>query len=151
MLNPRVTFLDEAGRLYRFGLSVAPFLRGYQRAPEVGHYFIDVKDYTRRTAMLKEDVMADFIRREFYAPILAIAREYHHGLPQLGDRGGVHLNNLLGAALALQDAYRRGDRARALAVYHQVAERQVQLVWGAAAGPPKSGKCSTRMTRSPGS
>lgn len=91
----------EAGRLYRFGLSVSPFLRGYQRAADVGHYFIDIKDYTRRTAMLKEDIMADFIRREFYEPVLAIARAYHHGLQQLGDRGGVHLNNLPGDAVSL--------------------------------------------------
>jgi hypothetical protein len=66
----------------------------------VGHYFIDVKDYTRRTALLKEEVMADFIRREFYEPILAIAHEFYKGLPQLQDRGGVHLNNLLGDAIS---------------------------------------------------
>jgi hypothetical protein len=66
----------------------------------VGHYFIDVKDYTRRTSLLKEEIMADFIRREFYEPILAIAREFYKGLPQLEDRGGVYLNNLLGDAVS---------------------------------------------------
>jgi hypothetical protein len=90
----------EAGRLYRFGLGVENFLMTYQRTAEVGHYFIDVKDYTRRTALLKEEVMADFIRREFYEPILAIGQEFYHGLPQLSDRGGLYLNNLLGDAVS---------------------------------------------------
>ena len=90
----------DGGQLYRFGLGVAPFLKKYMRGGDVGHYFIDVKDYTRRTALLKEEVMADFIRREFYEPILAIAREYYKGLPQLEDRGGVYLNNLLGDAIS---------------------------------------------------
>lgn len=90
----------DGGQLYRFGLGVTPFLKKYVRGGDVGHYFIDVKDYTRRTALLKEEIMADFIRREFYEPILAIAREFYKGLPQLEDRGGVYLNNLLGDALS---------------------------------------------------
>ena len=90
----------DNGQLYRFGLGVTPFLKKYVRGGDVGHYFIDVKDYTRRTALLKEEVMADFIRREFYEPILAIAHEFYKGLPQLQDRGGVHLNNLLGDAVS---------------------------------------------------
>ena len=90
----------DNGQLYRFGLGVTPFLKKYVRSGEVGHYFIDVKDYTRRTSLLKEEVMADFIRREFYEPILAIAREFYKGLPQMEDRGGVYLNNLLGDAVS---------------------------------------------------
>jgi hypothetical protein len=90
----------EAGRLYRFGLGAESFLKTYQRTAEVGHYFIDVKDYTRRTSLLKEEVMADFIRREFYEPILAIGQEFYRGLPQLSDRGGLYLNNLLGDAVS---------------------------------------------------
>ena len=98
----RPTFeLYEAGRLYRFGTSVKPFLNRFTQAEQVGHYFIDIKDFTRQTSMLKEDVMADFIRREFYEPILAIASEHYHGLPQLADRGGIYLNNLLGDAVSL--------------------------------------------------
>ncbi len=93
--------LYDSGRLYRFGPTFKPFLKVYKRAGRVGHYFIDVKDYTRQTVLLKEEIMAEFIRREFYEPILAIAREYYHGLPQLADRGGVHLNNLLGDAVSL--------------------------------------------------
>jgi hypothetical protein len=90
----------EGGRLYRIGRGITPFIKGYKKAGNVGHYFIDVKDYTQRTALLKEEVMADFIRREFYEPILAIANEEYKGLPQLSDRGGVHLNNLLGDAVS---------------------------------------------------
>jgi hypothetical protein len=89
----------DSGRLYLFG--TAPVLKGRRRRARVAHYFIDLKDYTRRTALLKEDVMADFIRERFYLPILAIAREYHHGLPEMEDRGGVHLNCLLGDAISL--------------------------------------------------
>ena len=39
----------------------------------MGHLFCDVKDFTRRTAFLKEAVVADFLSREFYTPILTAA------------------------------------------------------------------------------
>src|SRR5438132_6200992 len=69
------------------------------RVPQMGHLFCDVKDFTRRTAFLKEAVVADFLSREFYSPILTAAARHYRGASHLGDRGGITLNNLLGDAI----------------------------------------------------
>ena len=53
------------------------------RAPQMGHLFCDMKDFTRRTAFLKETVIADFLSREFYGPILTAAAR-QHGKDQRG-------------------------------------------------------------------
>ncbi|MGC4000990.1 MAG: hypothetical protein QM767_27435 [Anaeromyxobacter sp.] len=66
----------------------------------VGHLFADVKDFTRRTGLLGQASMAEFLRREFYGPILNAAREHYGGMGHLADRGGVSLNNLLGDAVS---------------------------------------------------
>src|SRR5206468_6089934 len=60
----------DVGRLYLVGVESRPILRGRAKAAQIGHLFCDVKDFTRRTAMLKEAVVADFLSREFYTPIL---------------------------------------------------------------------------------
>ena len=44
--------------------------------------------------------MAEFLRREFYGPILTAAKEHFGGMGHLADRGGVALNNLLGDAVS---------------------------------------------------
>ena len=90
----------EGGRLYLFAADERPILRGRQRSPSMGHLFCDVKDFTRRTSFLKEAVVADFLSREFYTPILTAAARHHHGAGHLGDRGGIYLNNLLGDAIS---------------------------------------------------
>ncbi|HET8540707.1 MAG TPA: hypothetical protein VFL83_12630 [Anaeromyxobacter sp.] len=89
----------EAGRLYRISARPAPIL---QDAKErlTGHLFADVKDFTRRTALLGQASMAEFLRREFYVPILVSAKEHFGGMQHLADRGGVALNNLLGDAVS---------------------------------------------------
>ncbi len=91
----------DNGRLYRFSRKASPLLKEYRRSQNVGHYFIDVKDFTQRTALLKEEVMAEFVRQHFYEPILAMAQEYYQGLSHLEDRGGLYLNNLLGDAVSI--------------------------------------------------
>lgn len=91
--------LYDNGRLYNFGIS--PILKKKRKATNVAHYFIDLKDYTNRTALLKEDVMGDFIRKEFYEPILTIAKKHFRGLAHMEDRGGIYLNNLLGDAVSI--------------------------------------------------
>lgn len=91
--------LYDNGRLYHFGIS--PILKKKRKTTNVAHYFIDLKDYTNRTALLKEDVMGDFIRKEFYEPILTIAKKHFRGLAHLEDRGGIYLNNLLGDAVSI--------------------------------------------------
>jgi hypothetical protein len=88
----------ESGRLYRLWARGGPILRSSVEAP-VGHLFADVKDFTRRTAVLGQATMAEFLRREFYTPIVVAAKEHVGGMRHLADRGGVQLNNLLGDAI----------------------------------------------------
>jgi hypothetical protein len=88
----------EAGRLYRLRARGGPILKSSVEAP-VGHLFADVKDFTRRTAVLGQAAMAEFLRREFYLPVVVAAKEHVGGMRHLADRGGVQLNNLLGDAI----------------------------------------------------
>ena len=89
----------EAGRLYRMSARPGELLRAAADRP-VGHLFADVKDFTRRTALLGQASMAEFLRREFYLPIVTAAKEHFTGMQHLADRGGVSLNNLLGDAVS---------------------------------------------------
>ncbi|MFL5433255.1 MAG: hypothetical protein ACJ784_01965 [Myxococcales bacterium] len=105
----------ERGRLYLVGVEERPILRGRAKAPQIGHLFCDVKDFTRRTAMLKEAVVADFLSREFYTPILTAAARHHHGASHLHDMGGIYLNNLLGDAVSFA-----GDVSALVALAHDI-------------------------------
>jgi hypothetical protein len=89
----------EAGRLYRLSARGGPILHRAEERP-AGHLFADVKDFTRRTGLLGQAVMAEFLRREFYVPILVAAKEHFGGMQHLADRGGVLLNNLVGDAVS---------------------------------------------------
>jgi hypothetical protein len=89
----------EAGRLYRLSSRAGPILREAEDR-RTGHLFADVKDFTRRTALLGQASMAEFLRTEFYVPILVAAKEHFGGMQHLADRGGVMLNNLLGDAIS---------------------------------------------------
>ena len=90
----------EAGKLYLISLEEKPVLMGRARAQQMGHLFCDMKDFTKRTAFLKETVVADFLSREFYGPILTAAGEHAQGAAHLADKGGIYLNNLLGDAVS---------------------------------------------------
>ena len=105
----------ERGRLYFFGTEDRPMLRGRAQALQMGHLFCDVKDFTRRTVFLKEAVVADFLSREFYTPILTAATRHHHGADHLHDKGGIYLNNLLGDAVTFS-----GDVAALVALAHDI-------------------------------
>ena len=89
----------EAGRLYRLSSRPGPILKAASRLP-LAHLFADVKDFTRRTTLLGQASMAEFLRREFYLPILVAAKAHFGGMQHLADRGGVSLNNLLGDAIS---------------------------------------------------
>lgn len=102
----------QQGRLYRLSEQQGPLLRS-AIDPQLGHLFVDVKDFTRRTALLGQAAMADFLRREFYEPILRAARARNAGYEGLGDKGGISVNNLLGDALSLSGQI---DRVVALAL-----------------------------------
>lgn len=90
----------ERGRLYLLSHEEQPLLAARMSAPQVGHLFVDVKDFTRRTAFLKESVIADFLQREFYSPILAAASGADPGARQPMVPRAITLNNLLGDALS---------------------------------------------------
>ena len=54
-----------------------------------GHLFVDLKGFTKRTKRSGSHVMADFLKNEFYVPILAAAKRYHlkiGGEPLAGHR-----------------------------------------------------------------
>jgi len=89
----------EAGRLYRIAARTGPILKAARERP-LGHLFADVKDFTRRTGLLGQAPMAEFLRREFYLPILTAAKRHYSGMQHLADRGGVSVNNLLGDAIS---------------------------------------------------
>ena len=91
---------QERGRLYFLSFGPKPILAARAGPRQMGHLFCDVKDFTKRTAFLKEAVVADFLQREFYTPILTAAARHHHGASHLGDKGGLYLNNLLGDAVS---------------------------------------------------
>ena len=90
----------ESGKLYLVTVEEKPILKMRTRAPQMGHLFCDMKDFTRRTAFLKETVIADFLSREFYGPILTAAARHAQGAAHLADKGGIYLNNLLGDAVS---------------------------------------------------
>jgi hypothetical protein len=119
----------EAGRLYRLAARPGPILRAAVEH-QAAHLFADVKDFTRRTALLGQASMAEFLRREFYLPILVAAREHYRGMQHLADRGGVSLNNLLGDAVSFSGsieamvALARAVR-RAFAAYADRLAREV--------------------------
>ncbi len=85
----------ELGRVYRLAADDEPMLR-QEVAREEAHLFIDLKDFTKRTHAVKEVRMADFLKEEFYGPLLALARES----VRTGGPAALSLNNLLGDALS---------------------------------------------------
>ena len=104
----------DRGRLYLLA-PTGPILNKRGHTPQMGHLFCDVKDFTRRTAVLKEAVVADFLHREFYTPILTAAARHYRGASHLGDRGGIYLNNLLGDAVSFS-----GDVASLVELAHDI-------------------------------
>jgi hypothetical protein len=90
----------EDGRLYRLSSDGMPVIRT-RAVATCGQLFMDLKGYTKRTFRAKEIVMAEFLRDEFYLPLISAARtlsldRYDRHAPELLD-----LNNLLGDAIAL--------------------------------------------------
>ena len=105
------------GRLYRVTTGEGPILRP-SVTPDMGHLFVDVKDFTRRTSLLGQSAIAEFLRREFYLPILNSAKKHFGGMSHLADKGGVTVNNLLGDALSLS-----GDIIALVALAHDIRQQ----------------------------
>ncbi len=89
----------EGGRLYRVSDDDLPLIKT-RVAAEEAQVFVDLKGFTRRTARAKELVMAEFLKAEFYEPILEAAKAYYSGLAAEAGGETVKLVNLLGDAVA---------------------------------------------------
>lgn len=85
------------GRLYRFATDDSPTLQAGAVAKEA-QLFIDLKDFTKRTFSSKEMAMADFMKWEFYDPILKAGKKYMLDMAHL-DNHSLAINNLLGDAV----------------------------------------------------
>jgi hypothetical protein len=86
------------GKAYRFSLDDEPLFLLPRRRDEA-FLFVDMKDFTKRTAAIREEAMGDFLKAHFYEPIL---RQCAHLSRHAGARCSVV--NLLGDAIAT-----RGD------------------------------------------
>jgi hypothetical protein len=88
----------EEGRLYRFSGDHKVLLVKKEEMKE-GHLFVDLKGFTKRTRKSGSLVMADFLKNEFFLPILNAAKRYYL---KVGDEPslGLELNNLLGDAVS---------------------------------------------------
>ena len=84
----------EAGRVYRFAADNEPVLGEAVQRAEEGHFFLDLKGFTRMVAVAKETNAVEFMKHEFYSPILNRAKAYR----EAGRR--LELNNLLGDAVS---------------------------------------------------
>jgi hypothetical protein len=85
------------GMLYRFSLDERPIIATLRREEEA-QLFVDMKDFTRKTLKVKEVVMAEFMKENFYSPILDAASRYGAGSGPFADERGIRLNSLPGDA-----------------------------------------------------
>lgn len=110
----------DDGRAYWFGFDDAPLYQ-LPRVREEAFFFVDMKDFTRRTARVHADAMGEFLARLFYNPIL---RTCGHLARTPGAR--LQVVNLLGDAVAA-----RGDIvstvALSLFVLRQFEEARAEL------------------------
>ena len=89
----------ESGRLYRISEDALPLIKA-RLVSEEAQVFVDLKGFTRRTARAKELVMAEFLKAEFYEPILDAAKTYYSGVDAGPGADSIQLVNLLGDAVA---------------------------------------------------
>jgi len=89
----------ESGKLYRVSDDDLPLIRA-RIVSEEAQVFVDLKGFTRRTARAKELVMAEFLKKEFYEPILEAAKNYYSGVSTGPGGENIQLVNLLGDAVA---------------------------------------------------
>lgn len=121
-LESFIDWVDDAhlyreGRAYWIGSEDQPmYLLASPRME--GHLFVDVRDFTRRTSVIKERAMGDFLKRYFYEPVLAQAARRS---------STVKVSNMVGDAVAF-----RGDIVAmvdlALAIRKTLDEAQNELL-----------------------
>lgn len=101
------TLIEEynRGRLYRFSIDKRPILPTLTVDME-GQLFVDMKDFTKKTFKVKEITMAEFMKENFYEPIVDAACKYKVGSGMLADETGIRLNNLPGDAAVFSGGVR---------------------------------------------
>ncbi len=87
----------KRGRLYRFSIDNRDILTTLEVSEE-GQLFIDMKDFTKKTLKVKEIAMAEFMKDNFYKPIIDAASRYSAGSGVHESAGGIRLNSLPGDA-----------------------------------------------------
>ena len=94
------TLIEEynKGRLYRFSTDTRPILKTLTLEEE-GQLFIDMKDFSKKTLKVKEIAMADFMKENFFMPILKAAAKYGVGSGFTHDERGITLTNIPGDAV----------------------------------------------------
>ncbi len=99
-LMSRVQFVSASsypeGRCYRLGLDEQPLLQ-LPKLREEAQLFVDLKDFTKRTAAIKEQAMGDFLKRYFYQPIFELAATLKSSSPN-----ALSVVNILGDAVAFR-------------------------------------------------
>ncbi len=86
----------RAGKCYRIDIGQEPLYRLAEIRHEA-HLFVDLKDFTKRTASIKEAAMGDFLRRYFYTPIFELARKL-----QNGNEKALAISNIVGDAVGFR-------------------------------------------------
>lgn len=87
----------ERGRLYRFSFDDRPILNTAASALD-GLLFVDMKDFTRKTFKVKEVSMAEFMKDDFYTPILEASKKYGASGGVSAVHKGIQIENFLGDA-----------------------------------------------------
>lgn len=82
----------DRGRVYRLATDARPTLQDLTVRKE-GHLFMDLRGFTQRMSRAKEITTADFMLKEFFLPVLRVAKQYY-------TNEGVRLNNFVGDALS---------------------------------------------------
>jgi hypothetical protein len=85
------------GRLYRFSVDKRAIIISLKVEQE-GQLFIDMKDFTKKTLKVKEIAMAEFMRENFYTPIIEAASKYGTSTGVQSMEKGMKLNSLPGDA-----------------------------------------------------
>jgi hypothetical protein len=85
------------GRLYRFSTDNRPMLKALTVEME-GHMMIDMKDFTKKTLKLKEIAMADYMKENFYEPIMEAASGYSSDKGLMHGGGGINIKGMPGDA-----------------------------------------------------
>jgi len=87
----------QSGKIYRFSIDDSAVLSVLNIANEA-QLFVDMKDFTSKTLSLKESSMVEFMKDNFYEPILSAASKYDMESGRYTVEESIRLNNLPGDA-----------------------------------------------------